>query len=60
MPASIGLVGHSEGGIVAPVVANRTDGVAFVVLLAAPAVPPGEILAAQQDELLRGVRRHSR
>ena len=47
----IGLVGHSEGGIVAPVVANRTDGVAFVVLLAAPAVPPGEILAAQQVEL---------
>ena len=48
---SIGLVGHSEGGIVAPVVANRTDSVAFVVLLAAPAVPAGEILAAQQIEL---------
>ena len=48
---SVGLVGHSEGGIVAPVVANRTDGVAFVVLLAAPAVPAGEILAAQQLEL---------
>ena len=47
---SIGLVGHSEGGIVAPVVANRTDGVAFVVLLAAPAAPPGETLAAQQVE----------
>ena len=48
---SVGLVGHSEGGIVAPVVANRTDGVAFVALLAAPAVPAGEILAAQQIEL---------
>ena len=48
---SIGLVGHSEGGIVAPVVANRTDGVAFVVLLAAPAAPPGETLAAQQVEI---------
>ena len=46
-----GLVGHSEGGIVAPLVANRTDSVAFVVLLAAPAVPAGEILAAQQLEL---------
>ena len=32
---SVGLVGHSEGGIVAPVVADRTDGVAFVALLAA-------------------------
>ena len=48
---SIGLVGHSEGGIVAPVVANRTEGVAFVVLLAAPAVRGAEILAAQQVQL---------
>ena len=48
---NVGLVGHSEGGIVAPVVADRTDGVAFVALLAAPAVPAGEILAAQQLEL---------
>ena len=48
---SIGLVGHSEGGIVAPVVANRADGVAFVVLLAAPAVRGAEILAAQQVQL---------
>ena len=47
---NIGLVGHSEGGIVAPVVANRT-GVAFVVLLAAPALPLGETLAAQQVAL---------
>ena len=47
---SIGLVGHSEGGIVAPVVANRT-GVAFVVLLAAPVLPLGESLAAQQVAL---------
>ena len=47
----IGLVGHSEGGMVAPVVANRTDAVAFVALLAAPAVPAADILAAQQVEL---------
>ena len=48
----IGLIGHSEGGIVAPVVANSTGGVAFVALLAAPAVPLGEILVAQQQSLL--------
>jgi len=46
----IGLVGHSEGGIVAPVVANRTD-VAFVVLLAAPVVTAEETLRAQQVAL---------
>ena len=47
----VGLVGHSEGGIVAPVVANRTDGVAFVALIAAPAVSAEETLAAQQVQL---------
>ena len=48
----IGLVGHSEGGIVAPLVANRTESVAFVVLLAAPAVGASETLSAQQRALL--------
>ena len=48
----IGLVGHSEGGVVAPLVANRTESVAFVVLLAAPAVSADETLQAQQRELL--------
>ena len=47
----IGLVGHSEGGIVAPVVANRTA-VAFLALLAAPVLPLGETVAAQQIEIL--------
>lgn len=48
----VGLVGHSEGGIVAPVVANRSDGVAFMALLAAPAVGAEETLVAQQRTLL--------
>ena len=47
----IGLVGHSEGGIVAPVVANRTA-VAFVGMLAAPVLPLRETVEAQQLELL--------
>lgn len=44
----IGLVGHSEGGLVAPVVAGRIDGVAFVALLAAPVLPLADILVEQQ------------
>ncbi len=47
----IGLVGHSEGGIVAPVVADRTA-VAFVGLLAAPVLPLRETVETQQLELL--------
>lgn len=34
----IGLIGHSEGGMIAPYVAARSKDVAFIVLLAGPAV----------------------
>ncbi|MDR3046903.1 MAG: lysophospholipase [Bacteroidales bacterium] len=35
-PNQIGLIGHSEGGTIAPIVAARNPQVAFIVLLAAP------------------------
>jgi fermentation-respiration switch protein FrsA (DUF1100 family) len=43
----IGLVGHSEGGIIAPMVAARNPSVAFIVLLAGSGVPGDQILVAQ-------------
>ena len=43
----IGLLGHSEGGIVAPMVAAGREDVAFVVLLAGTGMPGREILLAQ-------------
>ena len=48
----IGLVGHSEGGLVALIVANQTDGIAHLVLLATPAVRGDELLRAQQLKIL--------
>lgn len=45
--ARVGLIGHSEGGWVGPLVASRGDAVAFVVMLAGPAVSGEEILYAQ-------------
>ena len=45
--AAVGIVGHSEGGLVAPRVAEASDVVDFVVLLAGPAVPGAEILSEQ-------------
>ena len=45
-------MGHSEGGLVAPVVAGASDAVDFVVLLAGPAVSGREVLRFQ---LSRGV-----
>jgi pimeloyl-ACP methyl ester carboxylesterase len=49
-PNNIGLIGHSEGGIIAPMVATKDNSnVAFMVLLAAPAVSGAEILLLQQQ-----------
>jgi uncharacterized protein len=50
-PARIGLLGHSEGGYLVPVAAQRT-GIAFAVMMAAPAVPGSEVLVRQNQLLL--------
>ena len=49
----IGLIGHSEGGLIAPMVATRSRDVAFIVLLAAPGFPGAEIAAMQSHALLK-------
>ena len=43
----IGLIGHSEGGIIAPIVANEVPDVAFVVMMAGPGLPGDSILMLQ-------------
>ncbi|MDX1642533.1 MAG: alpha/beta fold hydrolase, partial [Balneolaceae bacterium] len=48
----IGLIGHSEGGLIASIVANRSDDVAFMVLLAGTGVPGKEISRMQGRTLL--------
>ena len=49
----IGLIGHSEGGIIAPKVATESDDVAWVVLLAGPGVPGSEIIVRQVELISR-------
>jgi len=46
-PHKIGLIGHSEGGVIAPMVAARDPDVAFIVMMAGSGVPGDEILAEQ-------------
>jgi fermentation-respiration switch protein FrsA (DUF1100 family) len=46
-PRNIGIVGHSEGGAIAPMVAARNHDVAFIVMLAGPGVRGDELLPAQ-------------
>jgi len=45
----IGLIGHSEGGMIAPMLASRSKDLAFIVLLAGPGVPIEELLYKQQE-----------
>lgn len=51
--SKIGLVGHSEGGIIAPMVAARNKDVAFIIMLAGPGLPGSEILLLQQALIAR-------
>jgi hypothetical protein len=47
----IGLIGHSEGGIIAPMIAARNPDVAFIVMMAGSGVPGDEILVAQVEAI---------
>lgn len=49
----IGLVGHSEGGIIAPIVAVNRQDLAFIVLLAGTAVPGDQVIVRQEQALLK-------
>ncbi|MFO0942233.1 MAG: alpha/beta fold hydrolase [Pirellulales bacterium] len=49
----IGLCGHSEGGIIAALVASENSKVAGVVLLASPGVPGEEIIYRQVELMSR-------
>lgn len=44
----IGLMGHSEGGLIAPLVASKSKDVAFIVLLAGTGIQGDQILLLQQ------------
>lgn len=53
----IGLLGHSEGGLLAAIAAAQNDKVAFVVMMAGPALPMGPVLIDQNRQVfhLRGL-----
>ena len=49
----IGLMGHSEGGIVAPIAASQSDDIAFMVLMAGTSVTGAEIILEQSALIAR-------
>jgi uncharacterized protein len=54
-PEAVGLVGLSEGGMIAPMVAAESDDVAFIVLMAGPGLTGEEILHLQADLISRAM-----
>jgi dienelactone hydrolase len=64
-PARVALVGHSEGGLIAPMVAAEDPSLRAIVLMAGPAQTGRQILrfqlgnAVRRDTSLSGVRRDS-
>ena len=49
----IGLMGHSEGGLIAPIAASTNPGVGFIVSLAGPGVTGQQIIIRQSQEISR-------
>jgi uncharacterized protein len=55
-PKKIGLIGHSEGGVVAPIAAAKSDDVAYIVLLAGMGLSGEEILYRQGELIARAMK----
>ncbi|HEV7231928.1 MAG TPA: alpha/beta fold hydrolase [Bacteroidia bacterium] len=49
----IGLIGHSEGGIIAPIVAAKMKNIRFIVLLAGTGISGGDLLLLQKAAIQR-------
>jgi uncharacterized protein len=50
-PHKIGLIGHSEGAVIAPMIAARNPNVAFIVMMAGTGVPGDQVLVAQGEAI---------
>lgn len=52
----IGLIGHSEGGLIAPMIAVKAPTeIAFIVLLAGPGMPGDQLLLLQSAKISRAL-----
>src|SRR5213080_4351562 len=49
----IGLIGHSEGGLIAPMIASHSGDVAWIVLLAGPGLKGEDNLLLQSERILK-------
>lgn len=52
-PRRVGIVGHSEGGLIAPIVASKDPKTRFIILLSGPAMRGSELLLLQTAAIAR-------
>lgn len=57
-PKMIGLIGHSEGGMIAPMVAARSNDVSFIVLLAGLGQRGEDVIYAQTELIQKAQGTH--
>ena len=57
-PKMIGLIGHSEGGMIAPMAAARSNDVSFIVLLAGPGQRGEDIIYTQTEQIQKAQGTH--
>jgi pimeloyl-ACP methyl ester carboxylesterase len=55
----IGLIGHSEGGLIAPMIAARSKDVHFIVLLAGTGLRGDQLLLLQQEMIAKASGMHA-
>lgn len=57
IPSKIGIIGHSEGGMIASMVASADPDIHFIVMLASPGIPIDQMLLQQNEhaQVLSGV-----
>lgn len=55
-PAKTGLLGHSEGGMIAPLLASRHPDIAFIIMMAGPGVRGDELLLLQSELIYKNAK----
>jgi len=52
----IGLIGHSEGGMIAPLIASQNQDVAFIVMMAGPGIPGDQLMLYQAEQAYKNLK----
>lgn len=52
---NIGLIGHSEGGMIAPMVASRRKDIGFIILLAGPGINVLDMMEQQSADVMASI-----